>query len=450
MTQVSEAIARYHKLIESEPYIDLTWAKELQERMRAQKLTNRPVSPVLRPHFITNRQYQSLTKAAEALFSAIARVQELALSNPALLARMQLLPAERMLAQVDTGSSFFGIAGLLGTNLNNGSMRFVSHHSESPANVVYGDALADLYYDAAPIKEFRKKYKLTKTGGSKYLLSALLRAYKDFGGKDKKPHVAIVEFRAPFQPAEVSEHALLAENLTREGVPTQIISPEQLEYRNGVLRSGEFTIDMIYRRIRVQEFLVRFDLGHPLVRAYKDRAVCMVNNFRSELGTKKAVFDLLTDDAVTEKFPAIEKRAIKDFIPWTRMVQAAKTTHNGHTVDLPDFVMKHRTKLMLKPNDETAELNTFRGADLDDLSWEKALRQAMRVPYVVQEVAETVRAVFPLMQYGSLMMKEMQIDVHPHSFLGKVHGCSTWLSVGGSSSFSSLTGLAPTFLLEGK
>jgi len=450
MTQVGEAIARYHKLIESEPYIDLDWAKALQERLRVEKLTNRPISPVLRPHFITNRQYAALVKAAESLFSAIARVEQMALATPALLARMQLLPAERMLAQVDPGYSFFSVTGLLDTNLNNGSLRFVSHHSEAPAGVVYGDALADLFYDAAPVKEFRKKYKLTKVGGTKYLLSALLKAYKDFGSKQKKPHIAIVEFRQPFQSADVSEHALLAEHFAREGYQTQIVSPDQLEYRGGVLRSGDFTIDVVYRRIRLQEFLVRFDLAHPLVRAYKDRAVCMVNSFRSELGAKKTMFDLLTDDSVTARFPAAEKRAIKDFIPWTRLVQAAKTTYRGHTVNLPEFVMKHRAKLVLKPNDDTTELNSFRGAEIDDMGWEKALRQAMRVPYVVQEVAEPAHAVFPLMQYGSLMMKEMQIDVHPHSFLGKVHGCSTWLSAGGSAGFSSLTGLAPTFLLEGK
>src|SRR5262249_4875999 len=160
-------------------------------------------------------------------------------------------------------------------------------------------------------------------GGTKYLLTALLKAYKEFGGKQKKPHIAIVEIRQPFQSAELSEHALLAENFAREGNPTAIVAPDQLEYRNGVLRHGDFTIDVVYRRIRLQEFLVRFDLSHPLVRAYKDRAVCMVNSFRSELGTKKAVFDLLTDDAVTSRFPAAEKRAIKDFIPWTRLVQAA-------------------------------------------------------------------------------------------------------------------------------
>ena len=449
MNQVSEAIARYHKLIESEPYIDLAWAKALQDRMKAGKLGNRPISPVLRPHFITNRQYQSLVKAAEALFSAITRVQQMALATPALLARMQLLPAERMLAQVDPGYAAFSVTGLLDTNLNNGSVRFVAHHSDAPAGVVYGEALADLFYDAPPMKEFRKKYKLTKLPGTRYLLSALLKSYKEFGGK-KKPRIAIVEFRPPFQPADLSDYALLAEFFTRAGYPTEIISPDQLEYRAGVLRRGDFTIDLVYRRLKLQEFLVRFDLSHPLVRAYKDRAVCVVNSFRSELGTKKAVFDLLTDDAVTENFPAAEKRAIREFIPWTRLVQATKTTFRGHTVDLPDFVMKHREKLVLKPNDDSAELSPVLGASTDELGWEKALRQAMRIPYVVQEVAEPARSVFPLMQYGSLMMQEMQIDVHPHSFLGKVHGCSSWLSVAGSSGFSTLTGLAPTFLLEGK
>ncbi len=450
MTQVVEAIARYHKLIESEPYIDLAWAKALQDRIKTEKLGGRPISPVLRPHFITNRQYAALVKAAESLFSAIHRVEQMALSNPALLARMQLLPAERMLAQVDPGYSIFSVTGLLDTALNNGSLRFVAHNSDAPAGVVYGDVLSDLYFEAPPVKEFRKRYKLSKLGGTKHLLSALLKTYKEFGGKLKKPRIAIVEFRPPFQSAEMSEHALLAELFSSEGFPTEIASPDQLEYRNGVLRRGEFPIDIVYRRVHLQEFLVRFDLSHPLVRAYKDRAVCMVNSFRSELGRKKVVFDLLTDDAVTADFPAPEKRAIKEFIPWTRLVQAAKTTYRGHTVDLPEFVMRHRAKLVLKPNDDSAELNSFRGAETDDLGWEKALRQAMRVPYVVQEVAEPARAVFPLMQYGSLMMKEMQIDVHPHSFLGKVHGCSSWLSVAGSNSFSTLTGLAPTFLLEGK
>jgi hypothetical protein len=448
MTQVGEAIARYHKLIESGPYIDLGWAQALQEQLKAAKLGGRAISPVLRPHFLSGRDYATMAKTAETISSAMARVEQMVLASPALLSRIQLLPAERMLAQVDPGYAFEGITGQLDTVLNNGSMKFSNHHADAPAGVLFGDALADVYYEAPPVKEFRKKYKLKKLGGTKFLLSALLKSYKDFGGKQKKPRIAIVELKQPFSGG--GDFAQLAEYFTHEGYPTEVMSPEQLEYRNGVLRRGEFAIDILYRRIGLQEFLIRFDLSHPMVRAYKEHAVCMVNSFRAEVGAKRAIFDLLTDDAVTQKFPAIERRAIKDHIPWTRVVQAAKTTHKGHTVDLPDFVMKHRAKLILKPNDDSPDQHSFRGSETDDIGWEKALRQAMRTPYVVQEVADPAKVVFPLMQYGSLMMKEMQVDVHPHSFYGKVHGCSSWLSIIGSQSFSTLTGLAPTFVLEGK
>jgi hypothetical protein len=447
MTLVGEAIARYHKLIESEPYIDLAWAQELQERKKALRLEGGPLSPVLRPHFVTNRDYAALAKASETLLSALERMQAMALASPALMGRMQLLPAERMLAATEPGYSRFSVAGTLHAHMNDGAARFGSQTAEAPAGVVYGEALSDLFYEAAPVREFRKKFKLKKMGGAKPLLAAVLKAYKEFGGKQKKPNIAIVEFR---QPHASSDNTLLAEFFRKEGCAAEVVSPDQLEYRGNVLRRGEFTIDVVFRSVKLQEFLVRFDLNHPLVRAYKDHAICMTNSFRAEMGSKKALFDLLTDDSLTAKFPAAERKAIKDFVPWTRVVQAAKTTHKGHTVDLPDFVMKHRTKLVLRPNDDSAEVHPVRGSEVTELGWENALRQAMRTPFVVQEVIEPSRAVFPMLQYGSLMMKEMLVDVQPHAFLGAVHGCSCWLEVAGASSFSTLTGLAPTFLLEGK
>lgn len=450
MTLATEAIARYHKLIESEPYIDLGWAGELQERLKAANLTNRPVSPVLRPHFVTSRDHTALEKATGTILSAIHRAENIVLASPTLLARMQLLPAERMLAAVDPGFSRLTVTGVLDATVHNGSMRFLGHREASPSSIIYSDLLADTYYEAPPVKEFRKKYKLTKLAAGRYLLQAILKAYKEFGGTQKKPSIVIVESRPPFQPPESSENALLVEFFRRQGYAADLVAPEHIEYRGGVLRRGEQPIDILYRSLRLQEFLVRFDLNHPIVRAYKDRAICMINNFRSEAITKRALFDLLTDEAFTAKFPAAERKAIKDFIPWTRLVQAAKTTYRGHTVDLPEFAMKHRTKLVLKPNSDSTDLQTFRGADTDDLGWEKALRQAMRTPYVIQEAAESARAVFPLYQYGSLVMKEMHVEMHPHAFAEKVHGASSWLSVAGSTGFTTLSGLAPTFLLETK
>jgi hypothetical protein len=407
----------------------------------------RLICPFLRPHFISRRQYESLVKTGESLICAIDRMEQMVLANPALLSRLELLPAEKMLAAIDPGYQALEVAARLDSHLYNGSLHFVQYNADSPTGGAYADALADLFCDIPPIKEFRKKYNLAKTGSRKHLLQALLKSYKQFGGS-KKPNIAIVEFRAAYASGQ-SEYELYRDFFREEGYAVEIVSPEQLEYRNRVLRKGNFEINLVYRRLGVQEFLIRFDLAHPLVQAYRDRAVCVVNSFRSELAHKKAMFGLLTDESITGKFPATERKAIREHVPWTRLVAAVKTTYQDQTVDLPEFITQNREKLALKPNDDYSDQHTYFGWEMDATAWERALKQAMRFPYVVQERVEPVRSVFPMMSFGQLEFREMQVDVHPHAYLGKVQGCSSWLSTG-KSGFSSAAGIVPTFILDPK
>ena len=63
---------------------------------------------------------------------------------------------------------------------------------------------------------------------------------------------------------------------------------------------------------------------------------------------------------------------------WTRVVNASETKFENKTVDLPEFILKNRSKLVLKPNDDSSDLHSFRGPETDDAGWEKAPRQAMR------------------------------------------------------------------------
>lgn len=451
MNQLQEAVARYQKLLETEPYKELSWAEALAERMQAEHLTQsgRLICPFLRPNFITRRQYETMVRAAEALFSAIDRVKQMALENPALLTRMELLPAEKMLASIDPGYPYLAVTSLLDTHFSNGSLSFVEYNADTPVGVAYGEALAELFYDCPPVKEFRKRYGLQRLGGKKHLLTALLKAYKQYGGK-KQPNIVILEFRQPFQSTEQGEYLLLRDYFRAEGYPTEIVSPDQLEYRGGVLRRSNFDIDLVYRRVKVQEFLLRYDLSHPLVRAYREGKVCVVNSFRSELAHKKAIFDLLTDETITAGFPAIEKKAIRQHIPWTRVVASTKTAYQDQTIDLPEFILKNREKLVLKPNDDSGEHHSVRGWESDETSWERALKRALRTPYVVQEKVQAMHAPFPLLRYGELEVREMQVDLHPHAYLGKVQGCSSWLSASNGGGFSTVTGLVPTFIIEQK
>jgi len=449
MSQLDDASARYNKLLESGPFRDLAWAEALHEKMENSGLSagGRLICPFLRPNFISRRQYETLVKTGEALIAAIDRMQQMVMANPGLLARLELLPAEKMLAQIDPGYQALEVAARLDSHVMNGRLQFVQYNADSPTGAGYADVLASLFYDLPPVKELRKRYNLARTGSRKHLLQALLKSYKQFGGT-RKPNIAIVEFRPAYHSGQ-SEYELFRSFFRDEGYQVEMVSPEQLDYRNGVLRKGSFEINLVYRRLGVQEFLMRFDLTHPLVQAYRDRAVCVVNSFRSELAHKKAMFGLLTDEAVTAKFPAAERKAIRDHVPWTRLVAAAKTTYQEKTIDLPEFIGSNREKLALKPNDDYGDQHSYFGWEMDDAGWERALKMAMRSPYVVQERIDPVKSIFPLMSFGHLEFREMQVDVHPHAYLGKVQGCSSWLSTG-KSGFSTAAGIVPTFILEAK
>jgi uncharacterized circularly permuted ATP-grasp superfamily protein len=450
MSHLQEAISRYNKILEAPPHKDLSWVKILHEQMQTERLSagGRLLCPFLRPNFVTRRQYESMVRTGEALISAIERMEQMVLASPALLARVQLLPAEKMLAAVDPGYHLSEVAARFDLHLSNGTLQVVQYNADSPSGLAWAEGLADIFYDCPPVKEFRKRYTLTRMGSKKAFLAALLKAYKQFGGH-KKPNIAILEFRTLAAGGQ-SEYELFRDFFREAGYATEIVSPEQLEYRNGVLRSGNFDIDLIYRRISVQEFLMRFDLSHPLVHAYRDHSVCVVNSFRSEMTHKKALFGLLTDETLTAKFPAAERKAIRDHVPWTRLVAPGKTTYQERTIDLLDFIQQHREKLVLKPNDDYSDQQSFIGSELDQAVWERAVRQGQRTPYVVQEKVEPAMSVFPMMTYGHLEYREMQVDVRPQAFLGKVSGCASWLSGGPAGAYSSSGGLAPTFILDQK
>jgi len=457
MTQLDEAIARYHRILESEPYRDLRWVKNLQEQMEARQLSagGRLLCPFLRPNFVTQKQYDSLVKTGEALVSAVDRMLKMALASPQLLSRMQLFPAEKMLAAIDPGYEMSEVSAQLDLQIQNGSLHVLQYNADALSGAAYAEGLSDLFYDCPPVKEFRRRYTLTRVGGKKPFLDALLKAWGMFrantSGAKKNPNIAILEMRTV---TGRSEYEIFRDYFREAGFPTELVSPDQLEYRNGILRAiseknGPFDIDLIYRRVSAQEFLMRFTLNHPLVQAYRDRKVCVVNSFRSELSHKKAMFALLTDDSLTAKFPPNERKAITEHVPWTRVVKAGKTAYHDQTVELFDFIRENREKLVLRPNDEYSDLHSFIGYEHDEGSWARAIREAQRSPYVVQERVPPSRTVFPLMSYGHLEFKEMQVDVQPQAFLGKVAGCSSYVS-SGPGTYSPASGIAPTFIIDPK
>jgi hypothetical protein len=448
MALLGDAIARYHKLLEQDGYRDLAWAVELQDRMRQQQLTDsgRLLTPVLRPQFISRSQLESLSRVAEQLACIVDRIEALALECAALQSRIQMLPAEKMLAAIPSAYSRFSVTSRMDANLQNGSLCLRGFDASKPTGLAYSEPLADLFLELPLVKKFKSgRYKLSKIGGARHLLAAVLHAWKEFGGR-QAPNIAILEAAQQFG-SHSTEGRLLARLFSEAGTRVRVVSPEELEYRAGKLRAADFEIDVIFRRVLTRELLIHCDLSHPFLVAYRDHAVCVVNDFRSELAQRRALFELLTDETVTSGFAAADRKLIRSFVPWTRVVSQRKTKYKDQDVDLPKFIMKCREHLVLRPNDHECDQRVFIGAEMTSSAWDRAVRLALRTPYVVQERFSCGRQIFPLYQYGELQMKQTEVSVHPHVFNGKVQGVSAALE-SSSGGCSTPLAMAPVLLLE--
>src|SRR2546426_6794870 len=93
--------------------------------------------------------------------------------------------------------------------------------------------------------------------------------------------------------------------------------------------------------------------------AYRARAICMVNSFRSKVIHKKALFAVLTDARYASLFSPDERTMIAGHVPWTRRVRAGKSDYFGEEIDLLEFIGERRDRLVLKRSEEhTSELQS--------------------------------------------------------------------------------------------
>jgi uncharacterized circularly permuted ATP-grasp superfamily protein len=283
------------------------------------------------------------------------------------------------------------------------------------------------------------------------MLQTLTGAYEEFLGRrpERKPHIAIVDLK---ELPTLKEFELFKEYFESEGYPSVICSPDELEFTGGRLRTRDFEIDIVYKRLLVNEYLPIMDKHPALVNAYRARAVCMVNSFRSKLIHKKALFAVLTNERYARLFNEAEREVIAKHVPWTRKVRDEKTERHGEQIDLLDFIRNSRDRLVLKPNDDYGGHGIYIGWNADAQRWDEALQTALSDgDYLVQERVRTAREVFPALQEdGTIVFKDQLVDLDPMLFNGKVGSAFTRLSSSELANVSSGGGMVPTVIISEK
>jgi uncharacterized circularly permuted ATP-grasp superfamily protein len=461
--ELQDAVSHFHGLLD-EDAARTTFAQldaAIRERgMLVGKARDRLICSVLRPRLLTKPQLAAAERAAALIGRAIRKVGAAALEEPALLRPYALTAQEQALLAIDPGYAGVSAFGRLdGFLADDGSeCWFVESNLESPAGIGYDEAMVEIFDGLEVMHTFRKTYRAEPLPHRQGLQQLLLDTYRAWGGHGT-PTIAIVDFRAAVTWSEF-EH--LRDRFVAAGIATVLADPADLVYDRGKLyaqiadrqASGaaeRVPIDLVYRRVLQHEFLAKYDLNHPLVRAYADHAVCVVNPFRTKPVHTKLIMALLSD---TDRLPAglldaEERAAVERHVPWTREVLGGVTRYQGQQVPLLTFAQRNRERLVLKPNDDYGGQGVLLGWEVDQVAWDRALSAAQAAPYVIQERVPVPTEEYPTWaREEGLRFTPRYVDSDPCVFGDRAVGCLTRIAATALLNVSAGGGAAPpTFVV---
>jgi hypothetical protein len=422
--------------------------EDLFKRMRKAKLTfgDRAHCPFLRPFFLSPEDETRVRTVAETIAELGERVVTAALNDKHLFAQLHLREEEERLARLPVGYGPASTASRLDAFLLPDSLKFAEYNGESPAGAGYSETLSEIFSELPVMGQFAKKYDVHSYPLSAKLLDALLMTYVDWGGSAQRPQIAIVDWE---EVPTRSEFEILQARFERMGVPTLIADPRELEWDGKSLTAKDKKIDLVYRRVLINDIVAKPAECSALVKAYSANAVCVANNFRCKIPHVKAFFALLTDEQNGSLFSHSEREIIRKHIPWTRVIADVKTAHYGQPVELLAFTHRERQNLVLKPSDEYGGSGVNLGWETTESQWDEAIERALTPKngvWIVQERIPIRREVFPYVaNVGRVDYRDMLVDFAPYLFRGKLCGFLTRLSSTGLANVTSGGGQVPAF-----
>jgi hypothetical protein len=397
-------------------------------RQRGLVFGGRPLCTVLRPRLMTAGEYGSLQRRILPLMRAFRRIHDRAIADATFRAHFGLVDWEETLLAYDPGYSratptsrldFFVVPG-------SKSLGLTEYNAETPAGAAYGDTLSDVFMDMPAMREFARTHDMTPLPSRHGVTGAILDAWREFSGHRDKPRIAILDW------ADVptrTEFELFQQHFRSMGIECVIDDPRNVDYAGGKLLVQGAPADVIYKRVLITELIEQCGLESPVVRAVRDKAVCMVDGFRCKILHKKASLAVLSDEAHADMFPIDEQLAIADSIPWTRVVAERTTTWRGAAVDLVRHILDDRERLVLKPNDDYGGKGITLGWTVDDATWEAAVKTALASPHIVQERVEIPSEAYPSWVDGRVEYIDRQYDTAPFVTNGEyMEGLLTRLS----------------------
>lgn len=403
-----------------------------------------PIPFVLMPHFVSPRQVKRVRHAVACLSRVLDRFCDAYPTDARLREELAVPDAEDELIRMDPGYSRPLRICRLDAFLRGYEVKFLEFNADSPAGIGYTDILYEGLDEAIDLPPVRGEFDTAYTPMLPRLMATLLEAYAEFRPADmpERPRLALVDVAGS---PSVPEFRITCRAAGDAGVEARHCLLADLDYDGLVLRAGGEPVDLVYRRALLEDVLEADAAGRDaLLAALRDGRVCMVNPFRSRVANNKKLFALLEDPRFANRE---ELEAIRDTIPWTRILRDGRATYGDWVVDLLRFTSDNRERLVLKPASDYGGHGVSLGMETGQSEWDALLQaHASAGDFVVQEYIPVPQEMFPTVKDGHIHMQLKHFNINPFGIGGQYAGMITRISDQAVINVSAGGGLLPSVM----
>ncbi|MGB0652363.1 MAG: hypothetical protein ACPGQL_04100 [Thermoplasmatota archaeon] len=416
----------------------------------------KPIPCPVKPHFISPDQRQIMSTAVRNLISALNKFIDMWLESEELQELWGVTEDELRLYKADPGYEGAIQISRLDGFLQDYDIQFLEFNCDSPGGTGYADVIHRGFLEMFErngmgqnhlVSDRQRQHRLAETLATCYQEWRLAKEMAGEEGRPARPFIVVSDWR---DVGTITDINIMISHLEEAGFEATFADPRDFEHKEDGLYLGDKRVDLIYKRVIVKELVGNPDTA-ALRDAYLAGKVCMVNSPRSVIVGNKKIMAALHRQDVMDRLNADERRAVEKHVPWTSILYEGHALFQGYKIQLRDFVIDNKDKLVLKAAQSYGGKDVFLGFETTAEAWEELVDKHLHEnTWVVQALVRIPKELFPELREGHVNMKLLNVNINPLAFGGEYAGAYSRVSEKNVINVSYGGGLVPAMTIEPK
>ncbi len=374
-----------------------------------------PLPTFVKPHVMARDIEQAWASDVELVLRALESAGHRLLEDPSLRSLLGFRPEADDLLAIEPGYSRLAVVSRPDLVWEGTEPRLMEINADSPAMMTFTDRLEEIFLALDPCKSVAAAYGCGQRSRTKSMLDAMLECYRAAGGTRTDPTIAIVDWAG-----EPTAHELLhtAAEFERFGCPTVVCDPREMRLTQSGLEAKGRQIDLVQRRVLFPDFLAYAEELSPLVRAYREGKVCMVNSLRSFIVGNKITLALVSTKPGEFGLSDEVAARLRSTVPGTKLV----------TEELADTLIAEKDDWVLKGAFGASGKEIAIGRATDKREWAQRVAQSTRELTIAQRFMSVPTYRVPVVEGDNVDLRALYANWNPWMFAGKYAGAMTRVS----------------------